>query len=207
MTTNFNFEVRFLLALWDLGGTAVTKSKLNDRFSGKRAEVTAAGVSLEQAGKITAAVKGKTPIFTLTDAGTDWLAEALADDKFEFEAQIGAKTANALLKWWRSQPSSPMTANQVATIASYDAFKTVALATYDRLNRDFNLDNLVPIYRIRREIGERVARSEFDRWLLEMQASEILQLIGGEMPELTPDIAQDSVKTALGAIRYYVKRI
>jgi hypothetical protein len=81
------------------------------------------------------------------------------------------------------------------------------LEIYDRLNRDFNMDNLVPIYRIRREIGERVERSEFDEWLLEMQASDVLQLIGGEMPELTPDISQESVKTALGAIRYYAKKI
>jgi hypothetical protein len=92
-------------------------------------------------------------------------------------------------------------------IGSYEVFKGVALEIFDRLDRDFNMDNLVPIYRIRREIGERVSRSEFEQWLLEMQSSNILQLIGGEMPGLTPEIAQDSVKTVLGAIRYYVKRI
>ena len=40
-----------------------------------------------------------------------------------------------------------------------------------------------------------------------MQADDKLQLIGGEMPELTPDKAEDSIKTALGGTRYYAKRI
>jgi hypothetical protein len=40
-----------------------------------------------------------------------------------------------------------------------------------------------------------------------MQANDMLQLIGGEMPELTPAIAEDSIKTALGAVRYYVKYV
>jgi hypothetical protein len=32
-----------------------------------------------------------------------------------------------------------------------------------------------------------------------------LQLIGGEMPSLTPDKAEDSIETKLGGMRYYVK--
>jgi hypothetical protein len=64
-----------------------------------------------------------------------------------------------------------------SAIASYEDFKPVALEVYDRLNRDFNLDNLVAIYRIRREIGERVERSHFNEWLLEMQANDVLQLL------------------------------
>jgi hypothetical protein len=203
MTTNF--EVRFLLALWDLGEAEILKGTVNSRFSGRTKEANAACASLVAARAITVSLNGK--LLTLTDDGKTLLKSGLADEAFQFEAQIGAKTANALLKWWRSQPSSGAVTTQVTTITSYEAFKTVALATYDRLNRDFNLDNLVPIYRIRRELGDRVTRSEFDQWLLEMQASDVLQLIGGEMPELTPDIAQDSVKTALDAIRYYIKRI
>jgi hypothetical protein len=92
-------------------------------------------------------------------------------------------------------------------IASYDDFKQVALDVYDRLNRDYNLDDLVPIYRIRREIGDRLSRSQFNEWLLEMQSNDITQLIGGEMTDITPDKAEDSIKTELGGIRYYVKRL
>jgi hypothetical protein len=92
-------------------------------------------------------------------------------------------------------------------IASYDEFKPVVLKVYDRLNRDYNLDDLVPIYRIRREIGDQVTRSKFNEWLMEMQANDIIQLIGGEMTDITADKAEDSIKTELGGIRYYVKRL
>jgi hypothetical protein len=90
-------------------------------------------------------------------------------------------------------------------IASYDKFKHVALDVYDKLNRDYNLDDLVPIYRIRREIGDRVTRSEFNEWLMEMQANDILQLIGGEMPDLTQEKREDSITIPGGGLRYYAK--
>ncbi len=212
MTMATNFEVRFLLVLWELGeasiGKEIGKGKVNERFSGKRAEATAACANLVTVGAVEVSANGKT--LTLTDAGKTLLSESLAGGGFKFSAQIGAKMANALLEWFRSNPvtsAEPVAKAEGSTIGSYEAFKVVALETFDRLNRDFNMDNLVPIYRIRREIGERVERSEFDEWLLEMQASDVLQLIGGEMPELTPEISQESVKTTLGAIRYYAKKI
>ena len=207
MSMATNFEVRLLLVLWDLGGAAVRKGDLNGRFSGKTQEANEACAELIKVGAIESS-GGK--LFTLTDTGKTLLTSALADDEFEFEAQIGKKMANALLKWLRSTPvtSAESVAKTVASaIESYEAFKVVALEIYDRLNRDFNMDNLVPIYRIRREIGERVERSEFNEWLLEMQAQDHLQLIGGEMPSITPEIAEDSITTSLGAARYYAKRI
>jgi hypothetical protein len=92
-------------------------------------------------------------------------------------------------------------------IASYDKFKPVALEVYDQLNRDHNLNDLVPIYRIRREIGDRVTPSQFNEWLLEMQANDMFQLMGGEMPDITPDKAEDSITTELSGLRYYAKRL
>ena len=147
----------------------------------------------------------------LSDKGLQQLDKALLDPAFLFEAQIGAKTANALLRWIQQRGMAvPTQTNGKAmskSIASYEEFKTVTLEVFDRLNRDFNLDNLVPIYRIRREVGDRVSRSEFDEWLMEMQSQDSLQLIGGEMPEITPDKAEDSIKTALGGVRYYAKSL
>jgi hypothetical protein len=203
MTTNF--EARLLLTLWDLGGVEILKGKLNARLSGPAKDANAACSNLVKAGAVEVSADGKR--VTLADAGKVLLQSALQDKAFQFKAQIGAKMANALLKWYRTQGSGPIGVAPGEAIGSYEAFKAVALETFEGLNRDFNLDNLVPIYRIRRAIGERVARSDFDRWILEMQSSDVLQLIGGEMPELTPEIAQDSVKTALGAIRYYVKQL
>jgi hypothetical protein len=92
-------------------------------------------------------------------------------------------------------------------IASYDEFKPVALDVYDQLNRDYNLDSLVPIYRIRREIGDRVSRSHFNQWLMEMQANDILQLQGGSLPDSDPSKIEDSITTELSGLRCYAKRL
>ena len=203
-----NFEVRLLLELWAFDDVPIGPGKLNKQFSGKAADKNAARERLVVSGAI--ATDAKTKGFTLTEAGKALLAESLVSDTFKFTASFGKRTANVLLRWFRSNPvtsAEPVAKTAGSTIGSYEAFKVVALETFDRLNRDFNMDNLVPIYRIRREIGDRVARSEFDRWLLEMQSSDVLQLIGGEMPELTPEIAQNSIKTALGTIRYYAQKL
>jgi hypothetical protein len=150
--------------------------------------------------------KGKK--FTLTDAGKALLQTSLVEDGFKFEKQIGAKMANALLKWWRSQPSASATiVPALETIESYEAFKSAILESYRRLNRDFNLDNLVPIYRIRRDIGEKVTRSEFSDWLLKMQSDDIVQLSEGSVEDSAPDKIQDSVTTKLGKLRCYAKLI
>jgi hypothetical protein len=207
-------EVRLLLELWNFDDSPVMKlALLNKRLNGKNLtalEKNKAREKLMAEGAIVARTEGTLTGFVLTEKGQDLLADALMDNQFRFEATIiGTRTANALLKWIRSNPVSAAPVEKAAgsTIGSYEAFKVVALETFDRLNRDFNMDNLVPIYRIRREIGDRVERSEFNEWLLEMQAQDHLQLIGGEMPSITPEIAQDSITTSLGAARYYAKRI
>jgi hypothetical protein len=105
-----------------------------------------------------------------------------------------------------STPAVPAKTKEKA-IASYEKFEHVALEVYDQLNRDYNLDDLVPIYRIRREIGERVSRSQFNEWLMEMQSNDIFQLIGGEMPDITQDKREDSITIPGGGLRYYAKRL
>ena len=203
-----NFEVRLLLELWNFDGVPIGLGKLNKQLSGKAAEKNAARERLVALGAI--ATDEKTKGVTLTEIGKALLAKSLVSDKFEFTANFGKRTVNVLLRWFRSNPvtsAEPVAKTVGSSIESYEAFKVVALEVFDRLNRDFNMDNLVPIYRIRREIGERVERSEFNEWFLEMQAQDHVQLIGGEMPSITPEIAQDSITTSLGAPRYYAKRI
>jgi hypothetical protein len=94
-----------------------------------------------------------------------------------------------------------------AVIGSYEEFKSVALDIYDKLNRDYSLDDLVPIYRIRREIGEQVSREKFNQWLVEMQADDILQLIAGEIPDFTSDKREDSISIPGTQLRSYAKRL
>jgi hypothetical protein len=195
-----NFEVRVLLVLWDLGGTSVRKGELNSRFSGKAAHTKEAYSSLIKVGAIE--ISGNS--LTLTDAGKILLAKSLAGGDFKFEAQIGAKTANSLLKWLQFQPSvgeSKLTSEMA--IDSYEIFKSVVLETYNQLNRDFNLDDLVPIYRIRRDIGDRLKRHEFDNWLLTMQADDLFQLQGGSLPDGDRAKIEDSVTTELSGLRCY----
>ena len=213
-------KVRVLLNLWDLSGgkMKVKKGDLTKRIvrtnetSQRYLEVLA---ELQATGAIEYSLVNRVTLVELTAKGKEVLAEGLKskDSLFEFDgSQIGTRLGNSLLKWIRHQDGAASVGvekgkGDVGAIASYEDFKAVAIDVYDSLNRDYNLDDLVPIYRMRRAIGERVGRSEFNEWLLEMQANDIFQLIGGEMTDITPDKAEDSIKTALGALRYYVKRL
>lgn len=208
-------QIRLLLFLWDLGGAGeeVKKGELNKRL--KRTKETAAHyqdtyAQLEKAGAIAIL---KNTVSLSTPQGLQMLGEGLKNKEFEFDSSVGAKTVNALLKWFREQGalSNGAASNgakvKEGAIASYDQFKQVALDVYDQLNRDYNLDDLVPIYRIRREIGDQVSRSQFNEWLLEMQADDVFQLMGGAMTDITPDKAEDSIATELDGLRYYAKRL
>ncbi len=93
------------------------------------------------------------------------------------------------------------------TIDSYEAFSEAALSTYDQLNRDYNLGDLVPIYRIRREMGDRLTRQNFNEWLLDVQDKDLVQLTSGELPNVTPDQLEDSVTIPGGGTRFYVRRL
>ena len=218
-------KTRTLLALWNLGGAKaeVKKSELTKRVqrnNQKAGDYQGVFEQLEKEGAIAIATKSRVVSVSLTAQGLQMLREGLKSPKFEYDTGVGAKTVNALLKWIRhmdgvaSNPAAESKAAEPAitpsvgeVIATYEDFKQVALDVYDRLNRDYNFDDLVPIYRIRREIGDRVSRSHFNEWLLEMQANDIFQLQGGEMPDITPDKREDSITTPVGGLRYYAKRL
>lgn len=211
--TTLQSTTRILLTLWELGGvgTEVKRGELTKRVIQKGKKSADYKVFLEQLEKDSAIAVTKNKI-SLLPTGADLLSQNLKNADFAFSASVGAKTANALLKWIRDGGATS-TGRKAETngkavdqaIASYDAFKSVALEAYHRLNQDYNFDKLVPIYRIRREIGDRVSRSQFNDWMLELQANDVLQLIGGEMPSLTPDKAEDSIETERGGVRYYAK--
>jgi hypothetical protein len=207
-------KTRMLLALWDMGATKteVAKGQLTKRIvqkNNKAADYQGIIDQLEQEGAI-ASAKNK---FSLSDKGVEMLGESLKHPEVKFEGTIvGTWVANALVRWIAQMDGAVSTkATQGKTkekaIASYDEFKPVALDVYDQLNQDYNLDDLVPIYRIRREIGDRVSRSHFSEWLMEMQSNDIFQLIGGEMPDVTQDKREDSITIPGGGLRYYAKRL
>lgn len=208
-------KTRLLLALWDIGAnkTEVMKSQVTRRIVSKKQKVADyQGIfdQLEKDGAI-AIAKNK---FSLSPKGVELLGESLKSPEVKFEGSIvGTWVANALVRWIGQMDGAVSTAAtngkpaDKQAIASYDEFKPVALDVYDRLNRDYNLDDLVPIYRIRREIGDQVSRSQFNEWMLEIQANDILQLMGGEVPDITPDQAEDSIVPPVGKLRFFAKRV
>jgi hypothetical protein len=205
-------QTRLLLALWDLAGTEnkVTKGKLNERIGRKKnnaKEYDQAYQQLEQEGAIAVVGNKRLLSISLTDKGLQALDAGLKSSEFEFTSQIGAKTANALLRWMRQNSTSFGTYELVngvkSAIASYDEFKLVTLEVYKKLDSNYNLNDLVPIYRIRREIGEVISREDFNTWLLEMQADDILQLEGGSVEDSASDKIEDSVTTELDGLRCY----
>ncbi|MEP0753730.1 hypothetical protein NDA03_16045 [Trichocoleus sp. Lan] len=212
--TEAHAKTRVLLALWDLGGTdeEVKKGELTERVkrtNEKAGDYQGVFEQLQTSGAI-AISKNK---ISLSGKGVEMLGEGLKNADFQFDSQLGAKTGNALLKWLREMgtPVNGATAtSSKATekaIASYDEFKQVASDVYDQMNRDYNLNDLVPIYRIRREIGNRVTRAQFTEWMMEMQANDILQLQGGGVEDSAPDKIEDSIRNELGNLRCYAKRL
>ena len=210
-------QTRLLLYLWDMGGTEeeVNQGELTSRLKrGKEKSAEYSGVfeQLDKTGAITVTRKGNSAKVSLTNQGMQKLGEGLKSPEFQFEGnQVGSRVANALLKWLRHSDGAVSVSNGKAPaaekIASYKKFKQVALDVYERLNRDYNLDDLVPIYRMRREMGDRVTRSHFNEWLLEMQANDLVQLQGGSLPDNDSSKIEDSIKTELSGLRCYAKRL
>jgi hypothetical protein len=210
-------KTRLLLALWDMGGAKeeIKKSELIKRIlqtKEKAGDYQLLFEQLEKEGAIALTTKNRSVKVSLTDKGLQMLDAGLKSPDFESSAkQVRAKDFNTLLKWIRNVDGAVSTSNAqakptAAVIASYDEFKPMALEVYDRLNQDYNLDELVPIYRIRRVIGDRVTRSQFNEWLLEMQADDIFQLLEGSVEDSAPDKLEDSITTKVSGLRCYAKR-
>jgi hypothetical protein len=211
-------KTRLLLGLWDMGGAKeeVKKSELIKRIlqtKEKAGDYQVFFEKLEEEGAITTTTKNRSVKVALTHKGLQMLDAGLKSPDFESSSkQVRAKDFNTLLKWIRHLDGAASTSNgqakpTAAAIASYEEFKPVALEVYDQLNQDYNLDSLVPIYRIRRMIGDRVTRSQFNEWLLEMQADDILQLLEGSVEDSAPDKLEDSITTKVSGLRCYAKRL
>ncbi|SKB14064.1 conserved hypothetical protein [Planktothrix sp. PCC 11201] len=216
-TTGIMDKTRLLLTLWAMSCTEgeVKKSELTSKVKQKRnnKKIGVAQTIYEEL-KAAEAIKiykqNQTPMVSITDTGKRMLIDALSSPDFVFDGTvIASRLANGLVGLIRelNQGITSATFVKETAIASYEEFKPIALQVYDQLNKDYNYDNLVPIYRIRRTIGDQVTRSQFNEWILEMQANDLVQLIGGEMTDSTPDKVEDSIQTELGAMRYYTKRL
>ena len=215
-------KTRVLLALWALGGTKqeVKRGDLTKRIVSKGKKVAEYKEIFEQLEQEEAIATSKKGFSLVSPKGVELLGEGLKSSDFTFEGTIvGTWAANALLRWIGEVDgnvnSAPVLQNKAATngkssneeIASYKEFEEITLEVYDNLNRDYNLNNLVPIYRIRRTIGDRVSRKQFSEWLLEMQAEDIFQLEGGSVEDSASDKIEDSITTELDGLRCYASKL
>ena len=215
--TSLYAETRILLNLWALDETPASKSKFvpgGKPYASALTELVERGELIKEKGV-------RSQVYTLTQQGSSQLEKGLLSEEFGFSTSIGPKTTNAILSWLRQNgtgKSDQSSGNSTSTstvdsersdesIHSYKAFSEAALDTYDQLNRDYNLGNLVPIYRIRRVLGDRLSRQQFNEWLLEIQANDLVQLMGGDLPNVTKDQLEDSVAIPGGGTRFYVKRL
>lgn len=206
-TTPLYAETLILLKLWELAQADVTKSSF---MPGSTPAYQQALTRLEAEAALSSKAKtSRSKVYSLTDQGKARLAQAMANPEFVFTTNLGAKTANSVLKWFRlnSQVAAAPTPSAAAPLTSYQEFLEETLRIYEDLNRDYNLGDLVPIYRIRRHLGDRISRPQFTEWLLEMQANDLVQLMGGQVPNVTQDQREDSVTIPGGGLRFYVKRL
>ncbi|HIK16260.1 MAG TPA: hypothetical protein IGS53_13385 [Leptolyngbyaceae cyanobacterium M33_DOE_097] len=196
-------STRLLLALWGSEEAEVLKGKLTDRLKRKGEKSSDYKDIFEQL-KSKEAIKIVDGKVAISNKGIELLGQHLKTADLVIDGTIvGAWVAKALCKWVQHSDvaaSTPTKNGKVANgaIASYEEFKPVALETFDRLNQDYNMGDMVPIYRIRREIGDLVSRSQFNEWLFEMQSESLLQLLEESVEDSAPDKIEDSVTTKLG---------
>jgi hypothetical protein len=134
-------------------------------------------------------------------------------EDFQFRKPPSVKEANELLRRIRERQagaSLPVQKTETksktaAPIQKYKDFESEISKTYDRLNKDYNLGGLVSISRVREEVGDRVSRSQFNDWLLQMQENDKFRLIGGET--VNPRDQQGGVTTSLGGARFFMQRL
>lgn len=208
-------KTRLLLALWDLGGSQqeVKKGQLTKRIVSKGKKAADYQGVFEELRKQGAIAISKTGYSLASPKGLEVLGEGLRSSEFKFDGTIvGTWAANALVKWISGISSvvsstSASIKSSKSAIASYDEFKSTVLEVYDKLNYEYNFNHLVPIYRLRRQVGDRLSRTEFNDWLLEMQADDILQLQGGSVEDSAPDKIEDSITTVLDGLRCYARML
>jgi hypothetical protein len=197
-----------LLGLWTLEAdkNPVKKSELPDKV--KKMDDIFQELANEKA--ITLSQKGRSTIISLNKNGIQLLDEALKQNEFEFDAQIGAKSANGLLRWFRERSGSTSvqsTNGKVnSVIDSYEEFKPEALALFEKLDKGYNYGGLVPIWHMRRKLGDRVGREEFSDWMMELQAEQEFYLQTGANREATEDQKRDSITNEIRGLLFYVSK-
>jgi hypothetical protein len=212
-------KVRVLLNLWDLGGgkMRVKKGDLTKRIV--RTNETSqryVGVlgELQESGAIEYSLVNRVTMVELSAKGKEVLAQGIKsrDSLFEFDgSQIGTRLGNSLLKWIRHQDGAASVAvekgkGDVGAIASYEDFKSQALALFEKLDKGYNYMGLVPIWHLRRELGEQVSRENFKDLIMQMQADRLFYLQSGEARGATDEQKRDSISDDVRGLLFFASK-
>ena len=95
----------------------------------------------------------------------------------------------------------------VNKISSYEEFKEVVLEAYQRLDNEYNYAGVVPIYAIRRDIGDRLSRSQFSEWMFQVRREKILYFYVCEDHPATENQVRDSIQDpSFGKLYFFVEK-
>ena len=201
---------RLLLALWELGADkkAFKKGELPDRAKRPATVFN----QLVEDGAIKVEKQKPSSLVSLEAKGVERLTEELKTVDFALSGTTtGAWLARGLLKWLQQLETVTAIAstNGKATkdaIASYEEFKSVALALFDELNKGFNYAGLVPIWHLRQKFSDRLERTEFNDWIMQMQAEQLFYLQSGEAVGATEEQKQDSISSEIRGLLFYASQ-
>lgn len=207
-------QTRLLLALWDMTTspetTIVKKSELLNRVKKKNEksqDFQPLLDALEEKGAIERRTEKRTALVSLQESGVQLLATGLRNSEFEYTSNVGKKDVNALLKWIRQMEGSASgSVGTVQAIDSYDEFKAEVLNLFEKLDKGYNYIGLVPIWHLRREMGERVDRLQFNDWMMEMQAEKLFYLQSGEARGATDEQKRDSIYSDIRGLLFYASQ-
>lgn len=202
-------ETRVLLSLFAIDEAEVSPS----HFVPKGAKYKQALTDLVENGCLAETLKGKRyKKYSLLPQGRHQLIQNLANDELSFFSVLGPKTTNGLLKVFRELGHTTSDSSQNGSqnghrhvISSYKDFSSFVIDFCQKLDVKDNLDGLIPIYRVRREVGDSVGREQFDSWMFELQADNQLQMMGDDLSDTPQDQKDDSVQIPGGNLRFYIK--
>lgn len=162
-------------------GEVITPTTIADQIKNKRSE---------KAGQLVSARKEK-------------LAQRQLAPK---ETQL-AKASTKAQEKQPAKPTSDLTTNpKTHSIKTRREFEDVFYHVVDELNKKGNYNELIPIYKIRESIGELVSRDKFNKFMIDIQGDDKLDMVFGEQIEIEPGARQNSIHLpGTGAVRSYVK--
>lgn len=135
--------------------------------------------------------------------GRDKMAQRQVSSKEKAQSKNEPKTQE---KQSTNPKSDPTTNPKTHSIKTQKEFEDTMLHVIDKVNKEGKHNGLVPIYELRKAVGELVPRDKFKEFMMSMQNdSENIMIMGGEMPGITPEKASNSLTAPSGNLRYYVK--